>query len=254
MEKVFEIQQAAWNLDIASKSKLVLLNILWRYNYLNSKAAFPSQSRIAKDTGLSVRTVKRALDDLVSLGLLTRKVNKNNGQANEYTPDFEAITANGHLGLGGRSQWPTGVGHSGLSTMNSNYEKNYTNQDIKKNEEVESLKKSTPSLRSGVEPQVSLDIKAVEVLEEQVFLDLKSVEPKVSLDLIAVTASRPKVTVTLEVSRLNYSGSTNQIIDRDNILDYLTGHLFEEQVSLDPKVERLLKVRLDQSNKFALTR
>lgn len=92
MENVFEVYQSGWNLPLDAKSKIVLMNILWRYNYTDATAAFPSQSRIAQDTGLSQRTVQRALDDLVNQGYLVRRINKNNGRPNEYTPVFTAIS------------------------------------------------------------------------------------------------------------------------------------------------------------------
>ena len=65
-------QARAWatkQYRLPPRAKAVLLCIA---EYHNEKAgyAWPSQQRIAADTGYSIRTVKRAISDLKSLGLI----------------------------------------------------------------------------------------------------------------------------------------------------------------------------------------
>lgn len=152
MEHVFRVQDAAWRLPLDSKGKMVLMNILWRYNYTKEQAAFPSQKKIAQDTGLSSRAVQYALSDLVKEGFLTVVVNKNNGKANEYTPVFEAILTGvrkndteedtsdkgvrtSDVGVGTNCVGVRNESVPGTHELRNNYEENYEENNEDNNED-----------------------------------------------------------------------------------------------------------------------
>ncbi len=89
--------------------KAVLLNLANRAD--EAWSCFPSQTRIAQDTELGVRTVRRALDDLIDLGLIHKERRRRgdgtwtsdrfvlSGAENHQRPQRpEATTAGSHSG------------------------------------------------------------------------------------------------------------------------------------------------------------
>ena len=79
--EAFDPYRWAWKVrGISSTQKLVLLCIVSYYNRAQ-RVSFPSQSTIAADTGLSRRTVLRAINDLEELGLIHKqKLKTDSGQ------------------------------------------------------------------------------------------------------------------------------------------------------------------------------
>jgi len=69
----WEIQRAIWDDHrLEPTEKLIALRLVWHRN-ANSGRCDPSQSRLARDVGVSIATVKRAILSLERKGVLARK-------------------------------------------------------------------------------------------------------------------------------------------------------------------------------------
>ncbi|MFI3327091.1 MAG: helix-turn-helix domain-containing protein [Clostridia bacterium] len=71
--------------ELPSRAKIVYMNLKDRAD--KEGKCFPSVKRIAKDTSLSVSTVKRAIADLIGCGLIAKKARfRDNGSrsSNDY--------------------------------------------------------------------------------------------------------------------------------------------------------------------------
>jgi hypothetical protein len=62
----------AFDQDLRNPDKCVLIALAYRDNHDEPHGCYPSVPRIAKDCGVSERTVQRCLIDLESLGLIER--------------------------------------------------------------------------------------------------------------------------------------------------------------------------------------
>jgi hypothetical protein len=70
--------------NLSTKAKIVALIIASYYNWTDKKAAYPSNKIIAKNTGLSIRSVIRAKEELVTHGHLVSHRQWNS--ATQYIP------------------------------------------------------------------------------------------------------------------------------------------------------------------------
>jgi DNA-binding transcriptional MocR family regulator len=69
-----DYRDAIFASELTSNAKLLALAISYHYNWKDQKWAWPSNKTLAKETGLSIRTVVRAKNELVSTGhLLSRR-------------------------------------------------------------------------------------------------------------------------------------------------------------------------------------
>ncbi|MFI3228491.1 MAG: helix-turn-helix domain-containing protein, partial [Clostridia bacterium] len=70
--------------ELPSRAKIVYMNLKDRAD--KDGKCFPSVKRIARDTSLSVSTVKRAINDLVKAGYIAkeRRVRENFGDTSNY--------------------------------------------------------------------------------------------------------------------------------------------------------------------------
>lgn len=81
---MFELLDAVMESTLTPTERLVLIVIAKRYNWKNKRDATPSHKRIAKDTGLSESSAKRATETLEESGWLI--VNRPNPKKKSYKP------------------------------------------------------------------------------------------------------------------------------------------------------------------------
>jgi len=119
----YEYQDAILASHLSANAKLTALAISYHYNWKQAKASFPSNRLIADRTSLSIRSVIRAKNELVSSGFLIsdRRYNK----SNTYVPV---------------SPTPCHTVTLGVSDWQPNNEYNYeVNNEEKKRDSDESL-------------------------------------------------------------------------------------------------------------------
>ncbi|MFQ5788076.1 MAG: helix-turn-helix domain-containing protein [Thermodesulfobacteriota bacterium] len=71
-----------FDLDISEHAKLIYLNLCRRAK--KSDNAFPSHARIAHDCSVSVQTVKRAIKELLEMGVIKFTSHKRISKPNTY--------------------------------------------------------------------------------------------------------------------------------------------------------------------------
>lgn len=79
-----DYRDAIFASELTSNAKLLALAISYHYNWKDQKWAWPSNKTLAKETGLSIRTVVRAKNELVSTGHLVSQRRFND--SNVYLP------------------------------------------------------------------------------------------------------------------------------------------------------------------------
>ncbi len=68
-----EYCKAVFASDLSSKARLTAIAIADHYNWSESKAAYPSDKTISRETGLSLRSITRAKTELVVKGWMHSK-------------------------------------------------------------------------------------------------------------------------------------------------------------------------------------
>lgn len=94
LEKWQALGRASCNAKLGRVAIAVLWQLCERYNEKQG-AAWPSFNRLAKDTGASVRQVKRAVIDLQGVNLISIIQRGDRLQSNRYRPNFSASDAHG---------------------------------------------------------------------------------------------------------------------------------------------------------------
>ena len=85
-------QATPGELGIDSIAMLVLFKLVGRLNHKAARTScWPKQPRLAKDTGIPVRTLKRVIARLETSGLMKVHVVRGRGQPNEYVIDVDEL-------------------------------------------------------------------------------------------------------------------------------------------------------------------
>ena len=91
----FEYLRAIRSSNLSYKARLVGLVIASYYNWTDNKPAYPSNKIIAKNTGLSIRSVIRAKQELVSGGYLVS--HRQWDSASQYIPQCPVGNLNNNI-------------------------------------------------------------------------------------------------------------------------------------------------------------
>lgn len=108
----FDAVLAAWNVDVGPTTQLVLQSLAMHQNR-DTGYTFPGGDRIAHETRLHVRTVRRELAHLEELGIAKVVDRGHSGKATVYTLDFSAAPIKPEFDRGTRprrdSESPSGA-------------------------------------------------------------------------------------------------------------------------------------------------
>jgi DNA-binding MarR family transcriptional regulator len=84
----FRVLARAADMELSPGALRVLTNLLLRFN-VEDGACWPRIATIARDVGISTRTVSRALSQLEAAGLLT--IESRVGTSSRFRPVFECV-------------------------------------------------------------------------------------------------------------------------------------------------------------------
>lgn len=124
--KVIDYHEVIFASTLTSNARLTALAISSFYNWKEQKACWPSNKTLAKATGLSIRSIIRSKNELVSEGYLVS--NRRYDMSNMYipcVPQSHESCQNDTLVV---SEWPTNNEYNNEVNNESNNEKNNTNE------------------------------------------------------------------------------------------------------------------------------
>lgn len=124
--KVIDYHEVIFASTLTSNARLTALAISSFYNWKEKKACWPSNKTLAKATGLSIRSIVRAKNELVSQGYLVSERQYNN--ACLYIPNVPESQPYGHTVAEVLTDWQLNNEYNNEVNNEKNNEKNNTNE------------------------------------------------------------------------------------------------------------------------------
>lgn len=127
--KVIDYHEVIFASTLTSNARLTALAISSFYNWKEQKACWPSNKTLSKATGLSIRSIIRSKNELVSQGYLVS--NRRYDMSSMYIPCVPQSHESCQSDTLVVSEWPINNEYNNEVNNESNNEKNNTNESSK---------------------------------------------------------------------------------------------------------------------------